>query len=623
MPEKPVTPSTKGIRGIVSWLDENVETPFLVVGLLLSTILVNWQVFFRYILVNTFGFQGTTAKYEELAVYLFIMVSLLSFSVAAKKDKHVRLDLLVRKFPPRWQGVFRIAADGAFLALAVVMALKTMELSFQQYELPQRTPAMGIPYLIPYLSLPVGFTLLSVRVLQNMVRRARLCGIKDTILGLVILLTLFLPIICGPDLSTGAVLILTLIVGLLAGVPVAAVLGLAAGCALLSSPFLKISTLAPTPFVALDSFTIMAIFFFICAGIFMGSGGVSKQLIDLADMFLGRRTGGMALVSILACMIFAAICGSGPATVAAIGSITIPAMIERGYSKTFSVAIVAVAGSLGNIIPPSNTYVLYGVLARVSIGDMFLAGIIPGLLMGGIMMLYAWCYSRRHGYRGEAVQLSRREKLMRVWEAKYALFVPVLILGGIYSGAMTPTEASAVAALYGLLVGIFVYKGIHRKNFIRVCMECCTTSCVVIFLLAMANGFGYIMTLERIPFTVAQVILGISENPTVILLIIIGLLLFVGMLMETGAAMIILVPLLTPIAVRCGMDPLHFGMVMSTVLVIGFVTPPVGANLFVGNAISGVPIEKIAREALPLVILLLLFAIVVAFFPPLTLFLIR
>lgn len=606
-------------QNMFQWLDENFEKPFLIAGLLLSICLVSYQVFFRYIWVDTLHLQGTTAEIEELSIYSFIMASMMSISYIARRRRHVAVTLLQEKLPERFQPVIRVTAEGAFLVMALIMTVETWMLTRQQIQLPSVTPGMGIPYVFAYLPMTIGFTLLSFRLIQNLAEDVKNCGIRSVAAGLGILCLLAVPLFMDLELESTAILVSVMAVGMLIGVPIAAVMGLSAMCVLFASPFLQLSAIAPTPFTALDNFSIPAVFFFICSGVFMSQGGLSKQLIDVADIFLGNKTGGLALVTIAACTIFAAICGSGPATVAAIGSITIPAMVERGYSKSFSVSLVAVAGSLGNIIPPSNTYVLYGILARASIGDLFLAGIIPGLLMAAVMMAYAWWCSRKNGWRGEESRLTGREKLRRVWDAKYALFVPVLILGGIYSGLMTATESSGVAALYGLLVGMFVYKGINRRNFIDICIECCSTSGVVIFLIAMANGFSFIMTLEQIPTTIASFILGLSGNPTVLILIICLLLVIVGMLMEAAAAMIILVPVLMPIITACGMHPIHFGIVMTMIIAVGFVTPPVGVNLFVGNAISGEPVEHIARHALPLVILLSLLTLVVVFVPEIAL----
>ena len=432
---------------------------------------------------------------------------------------------------------------------------------------------------------------------------------------------LALPLFLDLELEIVTVLAGTMFVCLLLGVPIAVTLGFSAMAALFSSDFLNVSTMAPTSFAALDSFTIMSIFFFVSAGVFMGSGGLSKQLVNLADLMIGKAVGGLALTTVVTCMFFAAICGSGPATVAAIGAITIPAMIERGYDKRFAAALVACAGSIGVMIPPSNPMVVYGVIAKASIGKLFLGGIIPGILVGFALMGYSYWLSKKNGWMGSREKPPFTELLKAIWEAKWALMVPVIILGGIYGGFMTPTEAAAISAMYGLLVGIFVYKGITKENFFSVCVECCLTSAVIIFLIAMASSFGYLLALEQIPESIAQSILSITNDKFMVLLLINIFLLIVGALMEPAAATIILTPILAPIAVKLGVDIVHFGIIMTVNLAIGFVTPPVGSNLFVASAVSGMKVEEIARAVMPMVVLMILLLMVITYVPALSLFL--
>lgn len=279
-------------------------------------------------------------------------------------------------------------------------------------------------------------------------------------------------------------------------------------------------------------------------------------------------------------MFFGAISGSGPATVAAIGALTIPAMVERGYDKFFAAALVAAAGCVGVMIPPSNPFVVYGVSAQVSIGDLFMSGIVPGVLTGLVLMGYCFFYSRRRGWRGEQKKRTVGTLSRAAWEAKWALMVPVIVLGGIYGGVMTPTEAAAIAAFYGLIVGVFLYRRNDCRAVARACEEACETSSVIIVLMAMATLFGNIMTLEDVPGTIARAILSFTESKIVILLLINVLLLIVGTFMEALAAIVILTPILLPVVTGVGVSPLHFGVIIVINLAIGFVTPPVGVNLF-------------------------------------------
>ena len=617
----PAQISDAGKHSLLRLLDENFEKPFLVIALLLSISLITYQVLFRYIATDLLGMAGSTAEVEELAIYSFIWLSYLSIPLAIKNRSNIRITILFDALPPRWRNILWVIDEGVFLVFAVVLAWLCARLSGMQLRFPQYTPANGMSYFWPYLVLPIGFGLMALRLLQNLIRQVRITGFRDSLIAVAMGVTLSAPIWGQWDIGIIAALAGTMFLCLLLGVPIAVALAFSAMAALYNSEFLNVSTMAPTSFAALDSFTIMAIFFFVAAGVFMGCGGISRQLVDLADLMVGRRIGGMAMATVITCMFFAAICGSGPATVAAIGAITIPAMVERGYDKRFAAALVAAAGSIGVMIPPSNPMVVYGVLAKASIGKLFMGGIIPGVLTGAVLMGYSYWLSRRNGWRGTAEKVSFSRKMKVIWEAKWALLVPVIILGGIYGGYMTPTEAAAISAMYGLLVGMVVYRGINRHNFFSVCVECCTTSAVIIFLIAMASSFGYLLALEQVPESIAKFILSLSGNRVIVLLCINIFLLIVGALMEPAAATIILTPILAPVAVKLGVDVVHFGIIMTVNLAIGFVTPPVGSNLFVASATSGLRLEDIARAALPMIAGMILLLMAITYIPAISLIL--
>ena len=608
-------------RGVLHWLDENFEKPIMVFTLLLSIGLITYQVLFRYIATNLLGIAGSTAEVEELAVWCFIWLSYLSVPLLIKSRSNINISLFFDAMPKRIQNMLWVLDESVFLVFTCVLAYLCYNLSMMQLDKPQFSPAIGISYFYPYIVLPVSFSLMSIRLIQNIVRQVRITGIRDSIIAIAVGLLLATPIICQWELEVVTVLGCTMFICLLLGVPIAVTLGFSAMAALYNSEFLHVSTQASTCFSALDSFTIMSIFFFVAGGVFMGMGGLSRQLINLADILVGKAVGGLALATVLTCMFFAAICGSGPATVAAIGSITIPAMVERGYDKRFAAALVACAGSIGVMIPPSNPMVVYGVIAKASIGKLFLSGIIPGILVGLVLMGWSYYLSKKNNWRGNPEKLTKKQVIQAIWEAKYALMVPVIILGGIYGGFMTPTEAAAISATYGLIVGVFVYKGINRHNFFQVCVECCTTSAVIIFLIAMASSFGYLLALEQVPESIAQAILSVSSDKYLVLLLINLFLLVVGALMEPAAATIILTPILAPIAVKLVVDIIHFGLIMTVNLAIGFVTPPVGSNLFVASATSGLKVESIAKAAVPMIILMIAVLFILTYIPGISLFL--
>ncbi|WP_078428426.1 TRAP transporter large permease [Alkalihalobacterium alkalinitrilicum] len=410
---------------------------------------------------------------------------------------------------------------------------------------------------------------------------------------------------------------------LLLSVPIGIALGLATLVTIVYTGSLPVEFLAQGLVTSVDSFPLMAVPFFILAGEIMGKGGISDRLFRVANTIVGSKTGGFAIATIITCMFFAAISGSAPATVAAIGGIMIPAMVRQGYDKRFSTAVVAAAGSLGVIIPPSIPMVIYGVVGGVSIGSLFIAGIIPGLFVGLSLIVYAYFYSRKKGYRGTEEKFSFSTFLKASWEAKWALLVPFIILGGIYGGIFTPTEAAVIAVVYGLVAGMILYRELKVKDMPKVFIDAALTTATVLIIVGSATAFGRLLTVQQIPNQVAEAMLNISENPTVLILLITFLLLIVGCFMDTLAAIIILTPILLPIAINIGYDPIHFGILMIVNLAIGFITPPLGVNLFVGSGISGLSIEAISKAIVPFFLVMLFALLLIIFIPQLSLMLLN
>lgn len=408
---------------------------------------------------------------------------------------------------------------------------------------------------------------------------------------------------------------------LILSVPIGIALGLATLITLLTTGVIPIDFLVKGLITAADSFPLMAVPFFILAGEIMGKGGISERLFNVAKAMVGNKTGGIAIATVITCMFFASISGSGPATVAAIGSIMIPNMVRQGYDKKFASAVVASAGSIGVIIPPSIPMVIYGVAGSVSIGDMFIAGIIPGILIGIALAIYAYIYSRKHGYTGSAEKTSVKKIVKASWDAKWSLLIPVIILGGIYGGVFTPTEAAVIAVVYGLFVGFVLYRQLKISELPRLFINASLTTATILIIVGTATAFGRLLTMERIPDQITQWMLSISDNQLVIMLLITILLLIVGCFMDTLAAIIILTPILLPIAINIGYNPIHFGIIMVTNLAIGFITPPVGVNLFVASGISGVPMEEISKAILPFFIAMVLTLIIIILVPQISLFL--
>ncbi len=404
------------------------------------------------------------------------------------------------------------------------------------------------------------------------------------------------------------------------GLPIAVVLGLSAAAGLVLGTDIPLTVVAQRMFTSTSSFPLMAIPFFMIAGALMEGGGISRRLINLANTLMGATTGGLAMVAILTCMFFAAISGSGPATVAAIGSIMIPAMVRAGYDLAFAAAIMAAAGSIGIIIPPSIPMVTYGVVGGVSIGSLFLGGVIPGLIYGGALMVVAYWIARKRGYKGTGT-FSVKALLVATKDAFWALLMPVIILGGIYGGIFTPTEAACVAVFYGLFIGFFVYRELKFGDLKKLLVNSAVSTSIVMFIIATASVFGWIMASEQIPDKVAEAFIEFSNNPIVILLLLNVLLLVIGCFMETNAIIIILAPIFLPLVTQMDIDPIHFGVMMVVNTAIGQVTPPLGVNLFVACGLSKISIESISKAVLPMLLAMIVAVLIITYVPSTVMFL--
>ena len=417
------------------------------------------------------------------------------------------------------------------------------------------------------------------------------------------------------------VLLVSLAIFLILNMPVGLAIGLSTLAALLTGESLSLNSLAQQMVISCDSFPILAVPLFILAGDLMGAGGVSRRILNVCNVFFGRITGGLAIVTVLVCMFFAAVSGSGPATVAAVGSMVIPTMIELGYKRSFVLALVATAGTIGVIIPPSIPMVLYGVSTGTSVTSLFMGGFFPGFLIGGALMLYSYIYCKVKGYKGHSEPFSGKKAWDAVWEAKWALINPIIILGGIYAGIFTPTEAAAIAALYAFVCGAFIHRELDAKGLFKaIATSCCTTGTVMV-ILACATGFSKVLTVEQVPQLVTQALLEISDSKIVLLILINIMLLIVGCFMDQTPAILILAPILLPVATSLGLDPVHFGLIMVANLAIGFITPPLGMALFVAARISNTKLEVVLKGIVPFILLTIGTLTLITFIPQITMFL--
>lgn len=409
---------------------------------------------------------------------------------------------------------------------------------------------------------------------------------------------------------------------LVIGVPVGIALGVASMLVIVFLPFLNIEFLVQGLISGLNSFPLLAVVLFTLTGNLMSKGGISKRLLHLAEVFLGRYTGGLGIVTIVACMFFASVSGTGSATVAAIGLTMIPSMVARGYDRGFAASVVASSGGIGVIIPPSVVMIVYAITAEVSVTDMFIAGILPGIVVGLVLIVYCVLQARHRGYTGDGKHYTAAERWQALFDAGWALLIPVIILGGIYTGIFTPTESAAIGVIYGAFFGIVVYKEITFEKLFRIIIESSLLAGTVLVIIGTSVAFGRILTLERVPTEIAEWILSLTDNAVLILLAINLLLLIVGTFMETLAAIVILTPILLPITTSLGISPIHFGIIMIVNLAIGFITPPLGANLFMAAQVGNIRIEELSKSIVGWVAAMLVALLVITFIPAISLVLV-
>lgn len=410
------------------------------------------------------------------------------------------------------------------------------------------------------------------------------------------------------------ILLVSFFLLLFIGVPISFALSISSFTAVMTTGAIPVINLVQKTFRAIDSFTLLAIPFFVFAGNVMARGGVSKRLTDMAATVVGRMPGGLAHVATLSSTLFGAISGSAPATTSAIGSVMVPEMQEHKYDKAFTAAVVAASGTIGLIIPPSTTMVMFGTLANASVGKMFIGGIGPGLLMTAVIIAINFMISKKRGY-GSATGINMKAVINAFKNGIWALLMPLIILGGIYSGIFTPTEAAAVAVFYGILVSAFVYRNLGWKDFLGVLSASASSTASILFLVANAHIFSYLLSSEQIPQKLAILMTSLTTNPTLILFLIMIVLLVAGCFLDNAVAVTLLTPIFVNVIQMLNIDLCYFGVFMIFVLAIGQVTPPVGLCLFVACDIGKVSIEKISREVIPYIVGLVVTAILLVLFP--------
>ncbi|MBS4193054.1 TRAP transporter large permease subunit [Bacillus sp. FJAT-49705] len=402
-------------------------------------------------------------------------------------------------------------------------------------------------------------------------------------------------------------------------VPIAISLAMSTIVVLMLSDF-NMTMVPQRVFTALDSYPMMAIPGFVLAGVLLARGGISKYLIEALKTWVGHLPGGLSVVTILACMIFAAISGSSPATAAAIGSIMIPAMVNAGYDKKYSMGLVAAGGTLGILIPPSIPLIIYGITAEESIGKLFMAGVIPGLLLGGVLVSSAIFYAKRKGY-GKGVKATWEERRRSSLKAIWGAFLPVLILGSIYSGVVTPTESAVIAVFYGIIVSAFIYRELHWKDVRPIIVESINITAMIFLIIGAASLFGLYLTNAQIPQEIGAWIAESNLNKWVFIIIVNILFFIMGMFLEAVSIILITLPILLPMLIHFDINLIHFAIIMTINMELGMITPPVGLNLFVVSGIAKEKLGKVVSGVIPFIALMIFVLIIVVIFPQLSLWL--
>lgn len=421
-------------------------------------------------------------------------------------------------------------------------------------------------------------------------------------------------------MSIGIVLFVCLIVLLLGGIPIAACIGGATVIAMITSG-LPLLNFASKVYSSVNSFTLMAVPFFMFAGSLMATGGMSRRLIRLASALVGWITGGLTHVMILASAFFAALSGSAPATCAAIGGMMIPEMKKKGFPAEFSAAVQCVAGTIGPIIPPSIPMVVYAICAGESVGALFAGGIIPGLIYAACLMVVSGLICKKKGFGAESkTKYDGHETWEAFKDAIWALLVPIIVLGGIYSGVFTPTEAGAVAAAYGLIAGFFIYRELTFKDLLKILIDTAANTSLVLLIIGCAGAFTWVLTIKGIAAAVGAWFAAASSGKAIFMALTIILLLFMGCFMECCASVLMVVPILLPVATSLGISPIYFGVITVMTLSLGMATPPVGEDLYIAASIAGIKFEQEVKYVLPMVGAAIMAIVICAIFPDLVMF---
>ncbi|MCV0395957.1 MAG: TRAP transporter large permease subunit [Rhizobiaceae bacterium] len=582
------------------------------IGLMLAAVAVAClQVVLRY------GFRSGLPWPEEFATWVFAWAVFLGMAIATGRNAHISIDVLLRLLSPRNRAALEMFNRAVIAAASIMLVMHGWDYVSRAIA---ASPALQWPMKYLFVAAPVGGLLNLFFLAWPNAGRTLLQGLAVLAGGVAI----YLAVRYGASSFYGqsgsaVVLVIVGIVGIVLGVPVTFALTFGAFAAFAPFSQILLVTISQNMVASLNSFTLIAIPFFILAAAVMNAGGITPRLVDLAMQLVGHLRGGLGQANVVTNTMLAGISGSSTADASTIAKLMVPEMAQRGYSRAFSAALTAASATLANLIPPSLGLIIYAALASVSVGALFVATIVPGFLVAAALMVMVYFMSRRRGYGGDIPKATLRERLSSLGLAVPALILPAIIVGGVRFGAFTATEAGAIAFIYALLCGFLLYRRLTPANLIAAIREAVLDTIVIAVIIAAAAPFAWVLAFEQVPQKIAQELALLVANPPLLLFAVMMFLLIVGLFMEMIASLVILVPILVPLVVTAGMDPIHFGVVIVISLVIGALTPPLGVLVFTTARVGRANQTETFRAIVPFVLALLAVLLLVSYVPALTL----
>jgi tripartite ATP-independent transporter DctM subunit len=582
------------------------------VGLMLVALGVSClQVALRY------GFNSGLPWPEEVATWVFCWAVFLGMAIATGRDAHISIDALTRLLPDRPRNALGLFSRAVMAAASIMLVVHGWEYASRTIS---ASPALQWPMTYFFLAVPVGGAL-------NLFFLAWPSAGRTILQGIIVLAggaLLYLAIRFGAaslygESGSAMVLVIVGIAAIVIGVPVAFALAIGAFAAFAPLSDILLVTISQNMAASLNSFTLLAIPFFILAAAVMNAGGITPRLVDLAMQLVGHLRGGLGQANVVTNTMLAGISGSSTADASTIAKLMVPEMAQRGYGRPFSAALTAAAATIANLIPPGLGLIIYAALASVSVGALFVATIVPGLMVAATLMIVVYVMSRIRGYGGDRPKASLRQRMSSLGLAIPALILPVIIVGGVRFGAFTATEAGAIAFVYALLCGALLYRKLTAANLLAAIRESVLDTVVIVIIIAAAAPFAWVLAFEQVPQKIAQELATLVEQPWLLMLAINLFLLVVGLFMEMIASLVILVPILVPLVIAAGVDPVHFGIIMVMNLVIGALTPPLGVLVFTTARVGGANQTETFRAIVPFVLALIGVLLVVSFIPALSL----